>query len=394
VRILFLTHRLPYAPDRGDRIRAYFLLREMSRFASVFLFSLVHDDREAAEAARVPFATQVRVARVPRLRNLLRGAARLGTRQPLTHALLDAPDARGVLSGLQESAQPDLVVAYCSGMAQFAIESSISSLPFVLDMVDLDSTKWDQLASRHHGLWRWIYAREARTLRAFETVAVIRAKATLVVNDRERTEVMRLDSRAKVHVVENGIDVASFTPSPSPVADPVVMFCGVMSYLPNEEGVRWFAAEIWPRIRSQRPDAKFMIVGDEPTRAIQSLAADSSIEVTGRVPAVQPFLSRAAVSVAPLRLARGLQNKVLEALAAGIPVVVTSAVLDGLPSQVRPSCETADDADAFAAAVLHLLNLSPAERRARATAAHVDTLGWSAQMGSLQDILRAALKPA
>jgi sugar transferase (PEP-CTERM/EpsH1 system associated) len=394
VRILFLTHRLPYAPDRGDRIRAYFLLREMSRFASVFLFSLVHDDSEAAQVSRVPFATEVRVARVPRLRNLVRGLAQLGTRRPLTHVLLDAPDAREALASLKESARPDLVVAYCSGMAQFAIESSMSSLPFVLDMVDLDSTKWDQLAGRHRGLWRWIYAREARTLRAFETAAVNQARTTLVVNDRERAEVMRLDSRAKVVVVENGIDVASFSPSASPVADPVVVFCGVMSYLPNEEGVRWFVADVWPRVRARRPDARFMIVGGEPTRAIQSLAADSSIEVTGRVPAVQPFLSRAAVSVAPLRLARGLQNKVLEALAAGVPVVVTSAVGDGLPIQVRRSCETADDADAFAAAVLQLLNLSPGERRDRARAAHVETLGWSEQMGALEDILRGAMEQA
>jgi sugar transferase (PEP-CTERM/EpsH1 system associated) len=393
MKVVFLTHRLPYAPNRGDRIRAYYLLREMSRFATVSLFSLVHDDDEALHVKAMPFAHDVTTVRVTRFRNLLRGVAYLASSRPLTHCLLDAPDARTALGRLVGNTSPDIVVAYCSGMAPFAFEPSLGQLPFMLDMVDVDSAKWREMATRTHGLRHWVYGREAMTLKAFEARAVRRASMTLVVNERERNALIQIVPDARVRVLQNGIDTDAFRPNTPPAGNPIVIFCGVMNYYPNEEGVLWFGKRVWPLIRAVRRDARFTVVGSGATRAIWNLASsDESIEVLGRVPEVQTHLWRSAVAVAPLRLARGLQNKVLEALAAGLPVVTTPDVLDGLPSEVKPGCVSAESPDDFAQAVLGLLANSPTERRARASAARLEPLKWSERLGPLENILTDALR--
>src|SRR5262245_43526034 len=148
MNVLFLTHRLPYAPNRGDRSRAYHLMKAMAEFASVTLFSLVHDDEEAAQIESVPFATAVLTSRVPRIRNFVSGATRLATSRPLTHSLLNAPRVRELLQEAVERRRPDVVLAFCSGMARFALEPPINGFPLVIDMVDVDSEKWRQLCDK------------------------------------------------------------------------------------------------------------------------------------------------------------------------------------------------------------------------------------------------------
>jgi glycosyltransferase involved in cell wall biosynthesis len=221
-------------------------------------------------------------------------------------------------------------------------------------------------------------------LARFEAEASRAAAAVLVVNERERDALLALAPDAPVHVVGNGIDLESFRPSEPPASAPVVVFCGVMSYAPNVEGVRWFATEVWPIVRASRADARFLVVGADPGRAVRDLAAaDRSIEVTGAVPAVQPYLGQAAVSVAPLAVARGVQNKVLEALASGVPAVVTPSVFDGLPEAVRVGCVRAGSAAEFAAALLSLLGESPDSRRQRALGARLSALAWAERLSPL-----------
>ncbi|MCC7009128.1 MAG: TIGR03087 family PEP-CTERM/XrtA system glycosyltransferase [Acidobacteria bacterium] len=390
IRCLFLTHRLPYAPNRGDRIRAYHLMEEMARFADVTLCSLVHDDDEAAQAAKVPYATRVVTVRVPRIANRARAAMSLASGRPLTHVLLDGAVAP-TLERLDAPAAFDLVLAYCSSMARFAMSPPLAGTPFVLDMVDVDSAKWDALARRSRGPRGWIYRREARTLRAFEIEATRRARGTICVNDREAETLRALVPGGDISVLENGVDLEAFRP-PAPLErDAAVIFCGVLDYEPNEGGVLWFAREVWPRVHARRPDARFRIVGARATPAIRrAAAADPSIDLVGEVTAVPPHLWRAAVSVAPLHTARGLQNKVLEALAAGLPVVVTPVVLDGLPIAVRPGCVTATDPAIFADAVLQLLGEPAAVRSHRLAALRLDELTWRRRLAPLRTLLEKA----
>jgi polysaccharide biosynthesis protein PslH len=280
------------------------------------------------------------------------------------------------------------VVAYCSGMARFAVEPPLAHLPFVLDMVDVDSAKWARLADHHRGPWRWVYRRESIALRAFEAAAARRARVTMVVNDRERDAMRDIDPEIPVSVVSNGIDLSAFRPSEEPVPSSTVVFCGVMDYAPNERGVHWFVNDVWPMIREARPDARFQIVGANPTRAVRALASSAHrVEVTGAVPQVQPYLWQAGVSVAPLFVAQGIQNKVLEALAAGLPVVASPAAGAGLPAEARPGCVIATGPRKFAEGVISLLNLPPRDRRQRAVTADLAALDWPIRLASLEQTM-------
>jgi sugar transferase (PEP-CTERM/EpsH1 system associated) len=328
---------------------------------------------------------------VPRLLNMARGAAMLASAKPLTHSLLEAPAAQPRIAALTRGWHPDVVLVYCSGMAPLAMTGSLADVPFVLDMVDVDSAKWDAYARTSTGPLGWIYAREARCLAKFEADAMRHAHATVVVTERERRDLAVIAPGADIRVVGNGIDLDAFRP-PRPAADePRLVFAGVFSYRPNERGALWFAREVWPLVRAHRPDARLTLVGANPTPAIRGLAEqDETIEVTGTVPDVRPFIWRAAVAVAPLLEARGIQNKVLEALAARVPVVTTPAVAAGLPDEVLPGCRVAADPHAYAGAVLDLLSLPPSERRAAADRADLSALGWTERLAPLVPLLEAA----
>jgi sugar transferase (PEP-CTERM/EpsH1 system associated) len=368
------------------------MLRQLSSRHQVDLVSLVHDDAEESHAGDLRgLADSVTTARVRPIRKAIAAAAALMTGRPLTHALLDAPELRERLRQVVARSRPDVVLAYCSGMAQFALEAPLRDFPMVLDMVDVDSEKWGMLGRSGSTPKHWIYRREAALLRAFEGVAVRAAATTLVVNDRERASLVAIAGSAHIETVENGIDLAGFR-SPRPPCDrPRVVFCGVMNYEPNEAAALWFASHVWPRVRASCHDATLVLVGANPTRRVRALAEqDRSIEVTGSVADVRPFLWESSVSVAPLFVARGLQNKVLEAAAAGLPTVVTSAVMNGLPRDVAPACSTADTADVFAERVLRLLSMSATDRRAMAEHATLDSLGWARRLARLDVILSDA----
>src|SRR5262249_15178353 len=174
---------------------------------------LVHDDEEAAQVgAMQSFTASVQIARVPRLQNLARGLLYLPTHRPLTHTLLDSPELAPAIARVIENHPPDVVLAFCSGMARFAMTPPLLHVPCVLDMVDADSAKWSAMAASSHLPKRWIYAREARTLSRFEVDAMRHARATLIVNDRERQTLQALDATARLLVMENGVDLDMFLP--------------------------------------------------------------------------------------------------------------------------------------------------------------------------------------
>jgi sugar transferase (PEP-CTERM/EpsH1 system associated) len=362
----------------------------LARDHEVHLVSLVHDADEAAHIASLgTMVASATGAEVSRTRQLLAAGLALPGTRPLTHVLLHSQGVRAILERFARDLPPDVVVSFGTGMAPYAFDGPLASRPCLLDMVDVDSEKWAALAASARQPMRAVYKREARLLRQFERRALDRACATMVVNERERQLLASLFDGKTALVVPNGIDVGTFVPSTPPSDEPRVVFCGVFNYEPNEAGARWFASQVWPRVTAQVPDARLSLVGMHPTSAVRALAADPSIEVTGWVDDVRPYLWRSAVSVAPLHLARGIQNKVLEALAAGLPCVVTPQVLDGLPATARLACEAASEADAFAAAVVSLLETDPSARRAVAARADLKPLSWEAQLRPVSGLLEA-----
>jgi sugar transferase (PEP-CTERM/EpsH1 system associated) len=365
------------------------MLRFLSARADVDLVSLVHDDWEEQQIEHVRgLVRSVTGIRVPRHRNLFRAALALPGPVPLTHILLHAPDVRRRIVDGSAGKRPDVVLAYCSSMAKFALQPPFSALPLVLDMVDVDSQKWNDMAEHARGPMQWIYRRESGRLRAFESLALQRADTTLIVNDREAAIAQQLALDARVQVVSCGLDRQHLRPPCPPSTEARVVFCGVLDYMPNEWGALWLVQHVWPRVRAVRPDATLTLVGSNPTaRLTRACASDRSIELTGTVRDVRPYLWRASVSVAPLQVARGIQNKVLEAVGAGLPVVATPAVLAGLPETVQHACAAAESPDAFAAATLKFLAAAPEARRAYAARARLEELEWEVVLAPLWDVL-------
>jgi len=395
MRVWFLTHRLPYAPNRGDRIRAYHILRLLSGRADVEVFSLVHDDLEAAHVDDLRSLTShVAVARVPTWTNRARGALRLASEEPLTFSLLRAPALLRAIEERLQTCAPDVVLAYCSSMARIALDSPLRDCPLVVDMVDVDSEKWRALAARVRGVRHLIYQREARCLRTFEGHLLDRAVTTIAINDREVDELRAIRPSAPITRALNGIDMDFFRPDRPPVDRPEVTFCGVLDYEPNETAALRLVQKIWPMVLMNRRDATLSLVGANPTPALrQSVASAQNVSITGAVPDVRPYLWASAVSVAPLETARGVQNKVLEALAAGLPVVVSPVVAAGLPTEVKPGVLTAGSDQEFARMIVELLEKGGQSRRALAGRADLASLTWERQLEPMWEALLTAAQP-
>jgi sugar transferase (PEP-CTERM/EpsH1 system associated) len=273
----------------------------------------------------------------------------------------DAAMQRWVDSTLA-SERIDAVVAYSSTMAQFVHGPRYAGLARIADFVDVDSDKWRQYAARSRGPKAWVYAREARCLESYERRIAGEFDATLLVSAAEAALFRRIapECASKVSHYDNGVDTEYFDPAPAcedpyGAAGPVVVFTGAMDYWPNVEAVAWFVREVLPLVRRARPDARFAIVGSNPADEVKALASADGVLVTGRVPDVRPYLSHAAVAVAPLRIARGIQNKVLEAMAMARPVVCTPAAAEGLRDSLEISSGTSDDPQGFAERVLERL---------------------------------------
>ncbi len=396
MRVLILSQRLPYAPNRGDRVRVFHMLREIASHAEVDVAALVHDEEEESHARDLKgVAGEVLTARVPRVWNAVRGVAALPGSTPLTHCLLDSPDLQPLLTQLVRRRPPDVVLAFCSSMARFAFQPPLSTIPCVIDMIDADSAKWAALATTSRVPLRWIYRREARELGRFEALAMGKAFTTLVVNEKERGALLALGPARPVIVMENGVDLESFVPSGPPRPSASIVFSGVMNYGPNVEGALWLAREVWPIVRAARGDAQLVLIGASPSAEVSRLASpDSGVVVTGTVPDIRPFLWQAAVAAAPLQLARGVQNKVLEAVAAGLPCVVTRQVAEGLPPEVAPACRTAASSQEFAALLVEQLGRTPVERRAQAARANLRPVAWPTRLKPLMPLLEAAVRSA
>jgi glycosyltransferase involved in cell wall biosynthesis len=294
MKVLVLTHRLPFAPNRGDRVRAYHIVRQLARRASVHVVSLVHDAQEEAEADGMRRdGITVTTARVPRLRNYARGAARLLGSTPLTHLLLDSPAMRDAIAHSLRDGEPDVVLAYCSGMARFALEAPLDRYPFVFDVVDVDSGKWADFARVARGPRRWLYRREARCLSAFEAMAARRARAATVVTAREADALRALSPEARTHVISNGVDLQYLAPQGPPASEPSVVFTGVFSYAPNADGAVWFAEQVWPRVRERFTNARLTLAGASPPRPGAAAGRTRSLDRRHRPGAGHPAVSLA-----------------------------------------------------------------------------------------------------
>jgi sugar transferase (PEP-CTERM/EpsH1 system associated) len=393
--ILFLAHRIPFPPDKGDKIRAYHFLSHLGRTHVVHLGCFIDDvgDWRHVDALR-RLCHECHFAALPRGRHRMRAAGALVRHQAITVAALRDPALAGWIADLVRRRPIDCVFAYSSGMAQF-LAAVPSTVPRTVDFVDADSEKWRQLASGRPWPWSWLCRRESARLRAFDHDAVGRCDRCLFVSSAEARSFQELVPAAtpKTLVIPNGVDSGYFAPGgghPCPFAPggPVLAFTGDMSYWPNEDAVLWFARAVLPRLRTSRPDLRFAVVGRAPGRRLRRAAARLGMDLTGAVPDVRPFLVHAALVVAPLRIARGVPNKVLEAMAMAKAVLATPAAVAGLRLCPGQDILIAEAPAAFAEAVIGLLDPHRAAALgARARARVVADYAWESSFRCLDRLI-------
>ena len=363
-KLLYLVHRIPYPPNKGDKIRSFHFLQALAQEFQIFLGTFIDDadDRQYMDALQ-PFCReslcvdlQPKLQKVKSLQGLLTGEAlslpyyRNAELQAWVHQTLSAQDIKRVL-------------IFSSPMAQYV--EKYPGLHVVADFVDVDSDKWRQYAANKSWPSNWVYGREAEKLLAFEKRVAAQADATIFVSEQEAQlfQTLAPELAEKIGFVNNGVDSESFNPelafaSPFSVPHQTIVFTGAMDYWANVDAVVWFAEWVFPLIRQVLPNAQFYIVGSKPTKQVQQLAEiDNGVIVTGPIPDTKPYIAHADIVVAPLRIARGIQNKVLEAMSMAKPVVASSAAMEGIPLRADLQIAIADEPENFAEKVLEYLRL-------------------------------------
>jgi sugar transferase (PEP-CTERM/EpsH1 system associated) len=346
MELLYLSHCVPNPPDKGEKIRAYHEVRHLAARHKVHVVCFARSSREVEEARALNAScASVYVEPLSSGSALGRAALRFAAGACLSTSFYASRRMDAHIRDLSQQRRIECTIAYSSAMAPHAPHN----VPLILDMVDVDSEKWFQYGQvRHPGP---IYRMEGRRLRALEVEFAGQASCSLLSTRQELALFRRFASGPRSLTMENGVDLEYFNPEavaplPELAQRRALAFTGAMDYFPNADGACWFAREVYPMLRRRESALEFWIVGRNPTKAVQKLAALPGVSVTGSVPDVRPYLAASVGVVTPLRIARGIQNKVLEALAMGKAVLASSAVCatfgDALPAGIT-RCESAAD---------------------------------------------------
>ena len=392
--ILFLAHRVPWPPDRGDKIRSFHILNKLKTLAPVHVGAFADDARDIgfAEAERAGLATlHVELRDKPQW---LAGIEALAKDKPVSLTSFGSRTMQDWVDERLASGSISHIFVFSGQMAQYVPADFAGRL--VMDFVDVDSAKFESYASEGSSFMRWVNAREGKKLAAFEAEIAGRADASVFVSEAEAALFRDRSGAKNVTGLGNGIDTVFYDPATSfkklhPMfPDPLIVFTGQMDYRPNIEAVSDFAQNALPAIRAAHPDTTFAIVGRNPTEAVSALSALPGVQVTGEVDEVRTWLAGADVVVAPLRIARGIQNKVLEAMAMAKPVVVSKAAAEGIEAKDKVHFRVAKSVADEGKIVSELLSDADARQKLGAAArAHVRAhYSWDGQLAALDKILQ------
>ncbi len=399
-KLMYLAQRIPYPPDKGDKITTFNILKYLSARADVYLAAFVDDplDFQHAETLK-SYCQEVHLVPLSPKLAKLRALPSFLTGKSLTENYFFDRRMKTWIDDTVARHGIHRCLVYSSAMAQYLGKKSHDQVHSLTHYADIDSDKWQQYANLHGGLKKWIYGREAKKLLAFEREQGAKYNAISFVAENEASHFQTLapELAGRVTVIQNGADTDYFDPdrpfdSPYEAGEKVVVFTGAMDYFPNIDAVKWFAQEIFGQIRQSCPEVIFYIVGSNPDQVVKGLASIPGVKVTGRVPDVRPYLKYASLAVAPLRAARGVQNKVIEAMAMGLGVVCSPAVQLGLQNRTRSLTTAASDANEMAAEVIAQLNRlnDPSKSQAQVVnrghfrAAVIEEYGWDANLSALE----------
>ena len=391
--LLFLAHRIPFPPNKGDKIRSFNLLRHLSTRYAIHLGAFVDDpdDWQYRDALK-PYCASIKLLPLHPRRAKLASLVGLLSGEALTLPYYRNRELARWAHELAASGAVTRGLAFSSAMAQL-MPAGLARR--VLDMVDVDSDKWTQYAPTQRWPLSWLYAREGRKLAAWEARVAQDFDATLLVSSAEAAllQARAPHARHKIGAFENGVDTGYFSPArdypnPYPAGVQGVVFTGAMDYWPNVDAVSWFAERIFPAVRAAVPGAQFTIVGSHPSDAVLALARQPGVVVTGSVPDVRPWLAHAACAVAPLRIARGVQTKVLEAMALARPVVASAQAAEGIRAEAGRDFTLALGEAEFAHAVVARLQTVFSAAPARdCILAHYD---WARNLSTIDPLFEQA----
>lgn len=394
--ILFLAHRVPFPPDRGDKIRSHHVLRALAKLAPVHVgcFAETAADRAAAAdladvAATWCMPTRSKPLPVAGIEAIVRG-------EPVSLTAFRHPELTAWVANTLERYPIDAIYVFSGQMGQYVPSGWGGRV--VVDLVDVDSAKFEAYGRAKAFPMAWIDAREARLLRREEARLAVLAEQTLLVSDAEAAlfaSRLPAGTDASIGVLGNGIDAEAFDPrrvSPHPALasrGPHLVFTGQMNYKPNADAALRAIDRLMPAIRAVHDGAQFHAVGRAPAPGLLARDGTNGGRVWGEVPDVRPFLAAADVVLAPLTIARGVQNKVLEAMAMARPVLLTRAAATGLPGQDGVHFAVADSDEALAQRALDLL-ARPESARAMGENARrlvTETTSWAAMLAKLPEMM-------
>ena len=394
MKILYLAHRIPYPPNKGEKTRCFHQLQYLAAQHSIDLFCFADNAKEAeGKEGLAQVCRNVYVEVLPARTGFARAAAFAWKKLPLSILYYQSRTMqRAVLDALGRECY-DLIFVYCSSMAQFVPQPAPAIS--LIDFVDADSAKWRQYAARTVFPKSWFYSREGSLLARYEKRVAANFDVSIVATRQEALELGGGECSA-VEVVENGVALPPAEALQGVGEDirkmqPYLLFVGTMNYRPNVDAVCYFSQEIFPLLRRTHPSLRFLIVGRDPTMQVQKLGQLPGIIVTGAVPDVQEYIDGAAVAVAPFRIAQGVQNKVLEALVSGLPVVLTSRPARAIGDIASDLLRVADTPEDFAGAVRFVLDNPEVRTHAQAAAPLLrESLGWETRLRRLGLVIDAS----
>jgi sugar transferase (PEP-CTERM/EpsH1 system associated) len=394
MRVLALTHRTPFPPDKGDKIRTHHLLTRLAKRCEVHLMAFAEPPSDLDHAARLRrhFASVTLVPLEMRWQRI-KALPWLLSWRPLTLPVFGSARFQSEVDRAVRELNPDAILAESTSMAPYALRHP--EVPLVMDFVDVDSAKWRAYADEARFPMRSVYRREAATLQEYEREVARRAVISTVTADREKVLLAAIAPGCDARTLANGVDTDYFGPAATPAADASAVFFGAMDYHANVEAAVFLVREVMPRVRARYPDFRVVIAGSRPTPEVRALAALDGVTVTGYVEDIRAHVTGCAVCVIPLRVARGVQNKVLEAMAMGVPVVCSPAAAEGIEAEAGTQLVVApygEQGAPMAEAVLALLH-DRARAQAIAVAARQRVearYGWEPRSDELLGMLTEA----
>lgn len=363
MNILYLCHRFPYPPTRGGKIRPFNMIRHLhGEGHKVTVASLTRSDEESREAEGIrDYCEDFIIEQVNSSAAMIRMLGSLPTSSPASMGYFYSPRLKSRIKAALETTRFDLIFVHCSSVAPYVAD--VHAVPKMLDFGDMDSQKWMIYSKLRRFPMSIGYRLEGLKLQQAETVLAKKFDFCTCTTQAELDTLNSYGVPVPTDWFPNGVDTEYFKPTAEPYDPDVISFIGRMDYYPNQQCMMWFCKEVLPSICKQRPGSKLWIVGANPSKAILALGRLSNVTVTGSVDDVRPYVYRSAVNVAPLTIARGTQNKILESMAMGVPVVSSKQAAGGIDAVPNEHMLTASTAEEYQDVILGLMNNSKERER-------------------------------